>query len=1741
MLGKIKRMLAALLMVAMLASGMPVFAEEAAPAIEQISETSLETGTVETPAVQAEDAAASGDAEPAAAEAAAEAPEEADVCADETGSEPGAASDAEPESEAEPETEPVPETSAGSAPGTEDSMENSGVQQETAPDAEPAPEEAPEAETASPEPTPEPSAEPTAVPSAEPSVDLAPEAILPKIILNAKTLKLGVSEEFSLTAELDAAGDARFSFTSGNTKVAVVDKNGRITAKKAGETTIIVTSGGLSAECAVSVVKAPTKVILSASKLSMGAGQTSRLSAELNNGNESRVKFSSSKESVATVDENGVITAVGKGTAKITASSYNKKKATCTVTVLAAPESIRLEETEFILPAGMEAQIEAAVNKGAAAEYSYSSSDEEIASVDDDGKISAQRPGEAVITVSTYNGLTAECAVSVTEAPESIRLIQETAELGVKESLQLEAVNDKGCEAAYSYASSNAKVAAVDKNGVVTAKKAGTAVITVTSYNGLTAACEITVGKAPSKVSLSAKDLSMGEGQVETLIAEINSGSVGAVVFSSSRESVATVDENGVITAVSRGTAKITAKTYNGKKATCTVNVLAAPQSLTLAQTEASLPVGMTLDLNPSVEKGAMANYICSSNDETVATVNNGGKVTAAGIGTAVITVSTYNGLTASCRITVTAAPTGITLNAEKHEMGVDDKFQIIAAADQAGDAGFTYKSKSERIAVVSKDGKVTAKKTGTTTITVTSFNGVSAECEIIVKKAPTSIKFNLKAITLTAGSREDLEYELSSGSAGSVQFSSSDETIARVDENGLITAIAAGVAKITATTYNGKKTSCTVTVEEPENTITGLRAEGNTAIATVNTLQACQLYVEVLDEISGESLMDASAEVEAGLEMADVSAELPQPLPAHYILSAVLLDEDGNALCSPYVTKRYTTAYGQFESQTPESFPADRVLNLGSAGYAVYSPTTYPVNTPVTQSGGKYSFLPPAELKPGYVVIIDEQPVKIKTVTYNDDGTATITEDSNIYLSDIYDVLKLNETIQVGKQASRSRLALPEGDTNFLELSSSISFGPVEVAAKAGISLHVRVAYDKKFLGADYFEYEVYADVKGSLETSVSAEFDSAKWPANPLNIPLYDDEVYTSIPGVIIFVYVDVPFDVRAKAAAKAEVGFNFRTGYKFDPINQYQAIKDKDLDADVSAEGELELRFGPKISLDIAIVCLRGRVSGQFGLQAKGVVKGLSTSKEYSADKSYYHACTTCIDMNLAGFTDFKGSLEYRISPRISGTLAELKLFCLEWEIGDAFISLVNDLESIYGGEWKFGWGDCQNRKYRVRVSTVDKDGKPLTGKPVTITGDKTDELKGLSRTEDYLYPGSYKAAVQFDSATIQQGFTVAEAALDVTVSESVISVEGNVTDNDTGAAIPGASVEITLPGGEIRSLTTDEKGRYLLESVPAGKYSFVFSADKYEKREITGQEFIAGSHNRVDAALVPEVPDNSGVPFLTTQAKISGEEIEMGGVSYADAVVFSMGYTGLSSTANIAEAVYNFKGQYSSMSFDAGYCGGWERDAEMTVIADGVVVLDKVKMRYEDIARRYTVSLAGVHQLVIHFESRGYDKAKYAIGDISLVKSGSVTGKPRTSDADFDSCRYLMDSTWKIDGNFTMGGYNYRNGYRMSMGYGWSIKETAKLGFNFRGKYSNLSFDIARISNDYFQHYLRSALLTIEVDGVPVAGYNELELKWNDITRPISVNISGASQVVIKLKSKGYDKLDWGIGNIQLTPA
>ena len=129
----------------------------------------------------------------------------------------------------------------------------------------------------------------------------------------------------------------------------------------------------------------------------------------------------------------------------------------------------------------------------------WSSSNEAVAAVDSNGKVTAKKAGTAVITATSSNGKTAGCTVTVKQkeiAITGISLNKSTTSLTEGESETLTATitpsNATG-DKTVKWSSSNEAVAAVDSNGKVTAKKAGTAVITATSSNGKTASCTVTV------------------------------------------------------------------------------------------------------------------------------------------------------------------------------------------------------------------------------------------------------------------------------------------------------------------------------------------------------------------------------------------------------------------------------------------------------------------------------------------------------------------------------------------------------------------------------------------------------------------------------------------------------------------------------------------------------------------------------------------------------------------------------------------------------------------------------------------------------------------------------------------------------------------------------------------------------------------------------------------------------------------------------------------------------------------------------------------------------------------------------------------------------------------------------------------------------------------------------------------------------------------------------------------------
>ena len=420
-------------------------------------------------------------------------------------------------------------------------------------------------------------------------------------------------------------------------------------------------------------------VSLNKSEMTLTEGESETLAATVTpeNAENKSIKWSSNNEAVATVDANGTVTAKSAGTAVITATSTNEKSAGCTVTVEKKQipvTEVRLSESTVGIVEGSTYKLTATVlpeNTTDSKNVSWSSNNEAVATVDANGTVTAKRAGTAVITATSTNGKSAGCTVTVSkkEIPiTEISLDKSSATLTEGETTTLTATvlpENTTDSKSVSWSSSNSEVATVDANGTVTAKRAGTAVITATSTNGKTAGCTVTVSRKEipiTEISLDKSSATLTEGDTTTLVATVlpeNTTDSKSVSWSSSNSEVATVDANGTVTAKRAGTAVITATSTNGKTAGCTVTVSRKEIPITeisLDKSSATLTEGETTTLVATVlpENTTYGKSVkWSSSNVAVATVDLMGKVTAKSAGTAVITATSENGKTASCTITV--------------------------------------------------------------------------------------------------------------------------------------------------------------------------------------------------------------------------------------------------------------------------------------------------------------------------------------------------------------------------------------------------------------------------------------------------------------------------------------------------------------------------------------------------------------------------------------------------------------------------------------------------------------------------------------------------------------------------------------------------------------------------------------------------------------------------------------------------------------------------------------------------------------------------------------------------------------------------------------------------------------------------------------------------------------------------------------------------------------------------------
>ncbi|MGV8905940.1 MAG: Ig-like domain-containing protein [Acetobacterium sp.] len=311
--------------------------------------------------------------------------------------------------------------------------------------------------------------------------------------------------------------------------------------------------------------------------------------------------------------------------------------------------------------------------------------------------------------------------------------------------------------------------------------------------------------------------------------------------WTSNDASVAAVDTAGKVTAVKAGTATITATTTDGSKtATCVVTVndpIVNVTNVTVSEATKALTTGNYFSLTATVSPANATNKTItwSSDKADIATVDANGKVIAVKAGTATITAETTDGSKkANCVVIVTdpivnVNVTGVTVNESTKALTTDANFNLIATISPANATNktITWSSDKADIATVDANGKITAVKAGTATITVKTADGnKTAICGLIVTDPIvniTEITLSETAKALTTGNYFNLTATVSPANATNkaITWASSNAGVAVVDTAGKVTAVKAGNATITVTTTDGNKTAnCLVTVKESINKI---------------------------------------------------------------------------------------------------------------------------------------------------------------------------------------------------------------------------------------------------------------------------------------------------------------------------------------------------------------------------------------------------------------------------------------------------------------------------------------------------------------------------------------------------------------------------------------------------------------------------------------------------------------------------------------------------------------------------------------------------------------------------------------------------------------------------------------------------------------------------------------------------------------------------------------------------------
>lgn len=671
-----------------------------------------------------------------------------------------------------------------------------------------------------------------------------------------------------------ADADQGITYKTSDDSIASVTSTGTVTAKKAGKATITCTAiNGVNGISTIEVEDLKiTSLTLSSTNISLvrtstNLKPTTTLTATIAPSNAFvNITFASSNSNIATIDNNGLITAIAPGEANITCTdTISGRNATAKVIVSdKTVQNIELNPTSSVLTRtstnpSPTVQINATAKPTDAVNttLTYTSADTSIATVSSSGLITAKKAGTVDVSVKSGN-VTSMYNVRINDSTvEDITGLPTTKAFELTKinrtiTFQLSAtiVPSNALGATLTYTTSNETVASISNTGLITARKAGTATISVKAGN-VTRNISITVtekkvtaiGNINKTYSLMRTSNTLNPTVQLSPSITPSDAYDQTLTYISSNTGVATVSASGLVTANTAGSATITIKNaHSNISVQTTINVeekkvtgiSGIPASSTLTRT--SVSPNPTLKLNPTISPLDAVNKELSytSSSTSIATVDSTGLIRAVANGKTTITVkNARSGVQVNCEITVNERlveaigniPSSQSFTRTSVTPSPTLQLKPTITPGDALSKEIIYASSDSAIATVSSDGIITAKGDGTARITVSNpTSKVTATCTVSITQRlvtsidniPTSKSFILTSDAVTQTLQLNPEPKPSDALDKALFYASSDSYIATVNSSGLITTTGFGNATITVTNpKSGIKADCDVKVSE--------------------------------------------------------------------------------------------------------------------------------------------------------------------------------------------------------------------------------------------------------------------------------------------------------------------------------------------------------------------------------------------------------------------------------------------------------------------------------------------------------------------------------------------------------------------------------------------------------------------------------------------------------------------------------------------------------------------------------------------------------------------------------------------------------------------------------------------------------------------------------------------------------------------------------------------------------------